>query len=146
MAMQIQGQISTYGTKASIERFTSKAPIQSGTTTQVGFGRKAPEKDSWCYASPWYSFHSDNLDEEVRDFLIAHAQVGDVLASVDPERRFSFFTLSPIGDGDEETFACILSHDTLKALSTIGVDLQIAPATVMPEAPYWHRAGNELPP
>lgn len=135
--MRILGQISIYGTKASLERFASMASIPSGTTKQVGLKRKVPETDSWCYASPWYCFRFENLDEEMCDFLIAHAQLGNALAIPDPERRYAFFTLCPVDQSDDETFACLLSRETLQVLSSLGVAFQIAPESVMPDAPYW---------
>lgn len=135
--LRILGQISIYGTKASIDRCASIAPIPGGTVTQIGLARKVPDADSWCYASPWYRFRLDAIDGEVRDFVAAHAQLGDALAVRDAGITYAFFTLCPVEQSDEESLACVLSRETLQALSCLGVGLQIAPASVMPDAPYW---------
>lgn len=135
--LRILGQVSIYGTKASIDQCASIAPIPTGAITQIGLMRKIPDVDSWCYASPWYRFHLDVIDDEVRDFIAAHAQLGDALAVRDAGIAYAFFTLCPVEQSDEESLACVLSRETLQALSRLGVGLQIAPASLMPDAPYW---------
>lgn len=144
--LRILGQISIYGTKASIERFVSIAPIPTGKIVQAGLKRTIPEIDSWCYASAWYGFRLDTLDEEVFNFLIAHAQVGHGLATRDPELRYAFLTLCPVNQSADETFAFVLGHETVQALSSLGVSFQIAPESVMPEMPYWVPDSNKKPP
>lgn len=134
---RILGQISIYGRKASIDRCALVAPISGSTITQIGLMRKVPDADSWCYASPWYRFHLDLIDAEVRDFIAAHVQLADALAARDAGIDYAFFTLCPVEQSDEECLACVLDRETLQALSGLGVGLQIAPALVMPDAPYW---------
>lgn len=135
--LRVLGQLSIYGTKASIDRFAAVAPIPSAKITQVGLKRKVPEVDSWCYASPWYRFRIEAIDDEVRNFLLNHRQVGTGLASRDPDLRYAFFTLCPVGQSDDETFGCLFGHETLQALSGLGVSFQIAPESLMPEAAFW---------
>lgn len=135
--LRIIGQISIFGTKESIERCASVAPIPFGKTTQIGLKRRVPDADSWCYESPWYCFHLDMIDLEVRDFIVAHSQLRDSLAVRDLGIIYAFFTLCPVGQSFEESFACVFEHETLYALSSLGLGLQIAPASAMPDAPYW---------
>lgn len=139
---RILGQVSIYGTRSSIDRCASIAPISSGTITQIGHMRKVPDADSWCYASPWYRFHLREIDDEVRDFVAAHSQIGDALAVRDSGITYALLTLCPVEQSDEESFGCVLSRETLHALSCLGVGLQIAPASVMPDAPYWACKGE----
>jgi hypothetical protein len=135
--LRILGQISIFGTKASVERIASATPIPGGKITQIGLARRIPEPDSWCYESPRYRFHQDAIDSEVRDFVAAHARLGQALIEPDAGLKYAFFTLCPVEQSYEEEFACVLSKETLKALSDLGVALQVAPEPVMPDAPYW---------
>ncbi len=50
--LQILGQISIWGTKASLERLASIASIPSAVTKQVGLKRRVPETDSWVLCVP----------------------------------------------------------------------------------------------
>ncbi|MFC5770694.1 hypothetical protein [Thauera sinica] len=140
---RILGQISIYGRKASVDRCALAAPIPGSTITQIGLMRKIPDVDSWCYASPWYRFHLDLIDAEVRDFIAAHAQLAGAFSACDTGIDYAFFTLCPVEQSDEECFACVLDRETLQALSGLGVGLQIAPALVMPDVPYW--VGEKVP-
>lgn len=135
--LRILGKISIYGTQAGLERLASVAPILDGAIKQVGNSRKVPEIDSWCYASPWYRFRIDTMDEEVRNFLDTNAQLGKVLNSSDTGIEYAVISLCPVGQNEQETFACLFSHETLDVLASIGFALEIAPASVLPNAPYW---------
>lgn len=135
--LRILGEISVYGSAASLERLVSTASIQNGVLKQIGTLRKVPDKDFWCYASPRYRFHADTLDEEVRGFLTAHKRLGEALAINDAGIRYALFTLCPVDQSYEEAFACLLGKDTLRVLSDLGLALEIAPESVMPEAEYW---------
>ena len=135
--LRIIGQISVYGTKASVERCASIAAIPEGVIKQMGLMRKVPEANSWSYESPLYRFHLDVIDKEIQDFIAAHGQLGNALAEDDPGITYAFFTLCPVDQSYEENFACVFSRETLHSLSCLGLALQIAPASVMPEAPYW---------
>jgi hypothetical protein len=137
---RVLGQISIYGTKASIDRCASVAQIPNGTIKQIGLKAKIPPLDEWLYASPLYRFrfdHLDTMDHEIRDFLAAHLKVSDALASRDTEIEYALFTLCPVEQSYEESFAGILSRETLKMLVDMGLDLEISPEAIMPDAAYW---------
>ncbi|TAL26799.1 MAG: hypothetical protein EPN97_18845 [Alphaproteobacteria bacterium] len=136
---KLLGRIDIDGTKASIDKCALIASIPSGTIKQIGLKRKVPIVDAWLYASPWYRFHLDTMDDEIRDFLTAHSRVGDALAARDAGIAYAFFTLCPVETKDEGSFAGIFSLETLKLLASMGLELQISPATVMPDSPYWKR-------
>ena len=136
--LRILGNIEIYGTKASLERLISIDPIPNSVLQPIGTKRKVPDTDSWCYGSPSYRFREIiTLDEEVRDFLIAHERVGDVLAERDWGIEHAIFTLCPVEQSYEETFACLLSCETLQILVRMGLSLQIAPASIMPDVGFW---------
>lgn len=136
--LRILGNIEIYGTKASLEQLVSVDPIPNSILKQIGTKRKIPDKDLWCYGSPSYRFREiTTLDEEVRDFLIAHERLGDVLAVRDPGIQYAIFTLCPVEQSYEETFACLISCETLQILVRMGLALQIAPASVMPDVDFW---------
>jgi hypothetical protein len=135
--LRILGQFSIFGTKASVGRIASTTPIPEGRIVQIGLARRVPEPDSWCYESPRYRFHQEEIDDEVRDFISVHARLGPALKKADAGLKYAFLTLCPVEQSNEEEFACVLSHETLQALSALGVALQIAPEPVMPDAPYW---------
>lgn len=137
MEMRILGLLSIYGSKSSLERIKSVAPIPLGKLGQIGLKRQVPEPDSWCYSSPYYRFHLEKLDEEVRAFLDKHAHLGKALSLHDKAISYALLTLIPVELGDEETFACMLSHETIQTLSHLGVGLEISPEASMPDAPYW---------
>jgi hypothetical protein len=135
--LRILGQLSLFGTKVSVEGVASLTPIPRGLVKQIGLKRKPPETDHWCYESPLYRFHPETIDEEVRDFAFAHARLGEALANQELGITHAFLTLCPVEQSLEEEFACVLSAETLRAILHLGVGLQIAPAKVMPDAPYW---------
>ena len=136
--LRILGKISVYGTGAALEHLASTAPIPSGDLRQIGTLRKVPDKDIWCYGSPWYAFRTETLDEEVRNFLAAHKQLGIALATTSHGGiRHALFTLCPVAQTYEDTFACLFEKETLGVLLNLGLSMEIAPEAVMPEAPYW---------
>ena len=135
--LRILGRISIYGRKASVERLAASGGIPSGEMAQVGQKRGTPEADSWCYASPWYRFHADALDEETSDFLTAHSGLRSSLALSDHGIRYAMFTFCPVEQSEEEVFAFLLNRGTLELLSDLGLALEVSPAAVMPETRYW---------
>jgi len=134
---RILGNISIYGTRSNLEKLVSTGPMPNSSIRQIGSLRKEPEIDSWCYSTQWYCFSADTLDEEVRDFLIAHERLGDVLEVPEIGAGQALFTLSPVGQDSDCLFSCLLSHQTLCTLSALKLSLQIAPASVMPNVAYW---------
>jgi hypothetical protein len=130
-------QISIYGTKSILTSCASIANLQGGTLSQIGQKRKIPDSDSWCYASPWYRLHFELLDEEIFDYISSNKKIGDALAIHENSVSYAFLTLCPVGQTSKENLACIFTQKTLKSISDIGIDLQIAPASAMPDAPYW---------
>jgi len=136
---RLLGRIDIDGTRASVDKCASVAQIPNGTIMQIGLKAKVPPVDAWLYASPWYRFRFDANDQEVRDFLAAHSKVGDALALGDAGIEYAFFTLCPVEQSYEENFAGTFSNQTLKLLANMGLGLQVSPAAVMPDAPYWKR-------
>lgn len=47
-----------------------------------------------------------------------------------------YITLSPVEQSYDETFACLLSHETLKTLVLMGLSFQIAPSSVRSNIEY----------
>jgi hypothetical protein len=136
--LRILGNIEIYGSKASLEQLITVDPIPNSILKQIGTKRKIPDKDSWCYGSPSYRFREIiTLDEEVHDFLTAHERLGDVLANRNAGIEYAIFTLCPVDQSYEETFACLLSCETLGLMVNMGLSLQIAPASVMPDVDFW---------
>lgn len=136
--LRILGRISIDGTRSAVDRLASTEPIPGGKIWQTGLKRKIPDVDSWCYESPLYRFHGiETLDNEVQEFVLAHARLGELLTKSSEGVKYAFFTLYPVAQSAEESFACTLSCDTLQAISRLCVGLQIAPGSVMPDAPYW---------
>lgn len=135
--LRILGKISIFGTMAGLNRLVSAGSISGGILQQVGTSRKNPDTDSFCYGSSWYDFRADTLDEEVRNFLTANAQLRHVLAVRDPGIRYAIFTLCPVNESYEDNFACLFNQETLQVLLDLGLALEIAPASVMPDAAYW---------
>lgn len=142
--MRILATISIYGTKASLERLISVAPILNGTLKQAGQSRKVPEADLWHYCSPWYEFHNESLNQEILNFLLSHARLGSALGQDDLEIKYATFTLCPVDQSYEETFSFLFTSDTLKALIQTGLSLEMAPASVMPAAAYWVKVKSSL--
>lgn len=138
--LRVLGNIQIYGSSSGLEGMVSVAAIPNGDLQQVGTKRKEPDKDSWCYASPWYRFRLDVLDEEVFDFLVAHKKIEAFLKANRKSIEYALFTLCPVNQSHEEIFACLIGNESLGMLSRVGLDLEIAPASVMPEASYWKEA------
>ncbi len=134
---KLLGRIEIHGTKDAVDKCVSVAPIPDGTITQTGLKRKLPETGAWLYASPWYRFHPDTMDHEIRDFLAAYLKIGDALAVRDVGIEYAFLTLCSVEQSHEESFAGIFSLEALQLLTNMGLELQIAPAAIMPDAPYW---------
>ena len=135
--MRILGKITFFGTKTSLDLLASSAPFTNSVFEQVGALRKVPDLDSWCYGTPWYRFRFEQLDEDVRRFLLAHETLLGTSIFRDAEIKYSIFTLSPITQNPDEAFSCFFDTKTLEKLLVLGLALEIAPASVMPDAPYW---------
>jgi len=135
--LRILGRIELYGTKEALARVASVAPIQNGAMIQIGLERKVPDVNHWTYKSPRYQFHLEEIDNEIRAFVIAHSQLGQALPDKHNEITHAFLTITPVEQTEGELFACDLSAETVLAISSLGIGIQIAPAEVMPEAPFW---------
>lgn len=135
--MRILARVSIYGTKKTLGKICVGAPILNGVLEPVGLARKVPDLDSWCYASPWYRFHHDKIDEELGDFLTVNVGLEDFVATDGKGIVAGVVSLCPVGEGFEERFACVLTQRTLRLLLRTGLDFEVAPASVMPEVPYW---------
>ena len=133
-------QLAVYGDKPSVERVASFASFSTGTITRTGTMRKIPDPDSWCYSTAWYRFDLDSINEELRDFLFVHGRVRDVTITVGI--TYAFLTLCPVEQSYEHTFACVLERETLEAIWQLGLALQIAPASTMPDAPFWNSGAS----
>jgi len=142
--LRILGKISIFGTEAAVQQVASIASIQNSVLQQVGIARSKPDVDFWCYGSSWYSFRSCSFDDEILNFLVMHERLGDALETVSAGVKYAFFTVCPVGQSDEEIFACMYSVETLRKLSYLGLALEIAPASVMPDAPYWLRLDQSM--
>jgi hypothetical protein len=138
--LRILGQLAIYGSKASVERLASVAPMPSWKLEQLGKKKKAPDPDLWSYASPWYRFHDEHLSGECADFLRAHEGLEAGLGTDEPGIRHAMLTLCPVEQNDEEMFACLLDRSTLELLSRLRLALEISPASVMPNVEYWRRS------
>jgi hypothetical protein len=134
---RLLGRICIYGTKVSVDKCASIASIPNGTIKQIGLKAKAPPLDAWVYESPLYRFNFDENDHEIRDFLTTHLKVGDALAPRDAGIEYAFLTLIPVVASYEDTFAGIFSCETLRLLANMGLELEISPEALMPDAPYW---------
>jgi hypothetical protein len=135
--LRILGKISIFGTEAAVQQIAAIAPIKNSVLQQVGTARLEPDADFWCYGSSWYSFRPDSLDDEIFNFLVEHERLGDALATVSAGVKYAVLTMCPVGQSEEENFACLYSVDTLRKLSNLGLAMEIAPASVMPDVNYW---------
>lgn len=134
---RILGQISIYGSKSALDSLHNNQILREGTLKQIGLARKVPDIDYWSYASPWYRFRSEKLDDEIQNFLVANKKLGKAIGDIAPGIRYSFFTLSPVAQNEENLFSCLLSNETLEMLSKLHLALEISPASVKPNGAYW---------
>lgn len=140
--LELWGKIYISGTKSCIEKCAAIAPIPNGIIMQLGLKQKVPDTDSWLYQTPLYRFRSDTLDDEIRDFLTAHSHIRDGLYACDTEIKYAFFTIVPVANDPDHSFSTIFRRETLKLLTDIGLELEIAPENLMPDAPYWKPEKN----
>lgn len=136
--LRIIGKISIFGSLEALKQLELSKPIPDSSLQQVGAARPNLLHDLWVYGSQWFSFRFDLLDEELLNYLTAHSSLGPVLATLDKKSiAYAMLTITPVDQTDEEVFSCFLGLKTLNALSNLGLALEIAPAAVMPDAPYW---------
>lgn len=129
--------ISIYGNKLSLRELVSKNAIPNGELNQIGLKRKIQDVDSWCYSSPTYQFTREKFDIEVRDFLIHHLKIGEILKTSREGIQYALFTICPVEQSFEDEFSCLLTRETLDILSNLRLALEVAPAVIMPEVEYW---------
>lgn len=136
--LRIIGRISIFGSLEALKQLELSNPIPDSSIQKVGAARPNILHDLWVYGSHWFSFRSDLLDEELLNYLTAHSSLGPALATLDKKSiAYAMLTITPVDQTDEEVFSCFLGLKTLNALSNLGLALEIAPAAVMPDAPYW---------
>lgn len=138
--LRVLGQLAIYGDRSCVERIASAARIPNASLEPVGRKRRIPETDHWCYASPWFRFRLESLDNEVSDFLAAHQSLAGALSASGAGLRFAMLTMCPVERSSEEAFAFLLSNRTLDQLATLHLALEVSPAELMPDAPYWKDA------
>lgn len=134
---RLLGRIEVYGTKASLDNFVSLAPMPNWELAQIGLKKKIPELDAWTYSSPFYRFDVQTSDEDIYDFIAAHGKIGDALKERYSDIEYAFFTLVPVIESYEDSFAGIFSCKTLALLSNMRLELQISPEATMPAAEWW---------
>ena len=136
--MYIVGNIKIYGTLSALEFISKKHLIRNGLLQRVGSERKPPDQNSWRYGTPNYQFGNIiTLDEDVHDFLTDHIQLESVLNHTIEGVTSSVFTLMPIDQSFEHMFSCLLTRKTLRIMMRIGLDFQISPEVIMPDAVHW---------
>lgn len=135
--LRVLGQIAVYGNKEALDRIASIAQVRGATLAAVGQKRRVPDTDFFCYASPWFRFRLEALDSELGEFLAAHQPLAKALAVRDEGVRHAMLTMCPVEQSSEEMFAFLLSHRTLAKICASNLELEVSPAEVMPEAPYW---------
>ena len=136
--LRILGCICIYGSKASLEPLVQTSAIPSGQMMQLGLKRKIPDVDSWIYSSPYYQFHHyEPLDEELHEFIKSNRRIGNFLIPRNHGIEYAHLKITPVEQSFEEIFSCLLSHKTITLLSELGLGLEISPAVVMPEFPFW---------
>ncbi len=133
--VRVLGRISIFGTSAGLQPLIERHAIPNGVLSRSGQKRKIPDVDAYCYASAWYQFRCESLDDEVRHFLTAHLNLENVARSNEHRVDYALFSLCPVAHN--EVFPCLLSLHNLKLLSRMGLSLEIAPAALMPEFDYW---------
>jgi hypothetical protein len=137
--LRILAQISVYGTKKSIEEIASDAAFNDGKLMQCGLLRKPPVADSWCYSTAWYRFDFDRLDKEILQFLNSHMSIDGVLSKHLNGLEYAMLVLCPVRETFEHEFSFLLSKETLSALCRMGLALELAPATTMPDCQNWSK-------
>lgn len=135
--LRVFGRISLFGTKEIIDVIASYVSHLPGEVVQVGLKRNVPETNRWCWESPLYRFDLDDMDNDVRSFVMAYAPLGVAIEESGQGLTHAFLTLCPVEQSAEELFACVLGVDTVRAISGLGIGIQISPASVMPDASFW---------
>ncbi|HEY2444852.1 MAG TPA: hypothetical protein VGI20_03855 [Rhizomicrobium sp.] len=135
--MRILGTINVCGNSAGLRPLVGAAAIPNGIYSAVGLKRRIPDVDRWSYKSPLYRFRFDSLDAEVRSFLLAHNAIGPILNADRSGIEFAYFTFCPVAESEDEWFSGYLQSPTLMVLGNLGLGLEIAPESLMPEASYW---------
>lgn len=138
--MRILGRISLFGSKVAIEAIASVIPHVLGSVAQVGHKRKNPDTDYWAWESETYRFDVENLDEQLRSFVSQCAALKKPLETNRAGVRYAYLTLCPVDQTPDELFHCVLNSATVQAIGDLGIGVQVAPATAMPDAPAWKSA------
>ena len=137
LIMRILAHIVITGPRIQLEELSSHSAIQDGKLCQLGLRRTPPPVDSWKYSSPIYQFDAVFLDEDLYSFLLANKRLGKFLHKIRDKVSYAFLSVVPVGQTYEQTFSCLLSQETLSMLTTMGLGLEIAPETLLPEYPFW---------
>jgi len=135
--LRILANINIHGKKSALDPLVFDSVIPNGKLWQTGLKRKIPAVDSWVYESPYYRFHWETLDEELYDFLKEHYLLEARKINEKHGIEYALFTITPVEQSFKETFSCLLSNKMLLFLSRLGLSLEIAPAVIMPEKPFW---------
>jgi hypothetical protein len=140
--LRLLGKISVFGTQHCVEQLSVQKVIADAVTHQIGLSQKIPPKDLWTYATPWYEFGVESLNEGVSNFVETYPLLGDALDKLGSDVRWAILTLCPVGQSDEEAFSCLLNRETMAAITRCRLGLEIAPASVMPEAVLWKKQSS----
>lgn len=88
-----------------------------------------------------YRFDIEKLDEQLRSFVSRHAALAKPLETNHAGIRYAYLTLCPVDQTPDELFHCVLDPATVQAIGDLGLGVQVAPATAMPDAPPWNGSG-----
>ncbi len=135
--LRILARITIFGSKAIAEDVASFVQFHDGELMQCGLRRRPPVKDIWCYSTKWYRFNSSRLNEELLDFLHSHIALKEIIPFRLDNLEYAQLVLCPVGQTFEREFSFYLQREILSTLDGMGLALELAPASVMPEAPYW---------
>lgn len=143
--MRILAQISIYGSQQGIDTVNKTLSGIPMYIEQIGLKKEPPEINRWHLSSPMYQFHWDErFDEEIYNFLTFYQNIKNSNLTSANEIIYSFLTICPVRESKEEDFSYILTKRTLKTLIELGLCIQVAPATVMPEFQFWCNSNHQL--
>jgi len=84
-----------------------------------------------------YEFDIEKIDEQLGSFVSQYAALGRPLEINRAGIRYAYLTLCPVDQTPDEMFHCVLDASTIRTIGSLGIGVQIAPASVMPDALPW---------
>jgi hypothetical protein len=130
-------QLSVWGNDEDIQSLSAQIDGSIGRIVHVGTKSMKPENRCMSFCTPWHEIDNDNVNDGLYSFIEAHKNISALVSESSFNNITLRLTVCPVDETQENSFSCLIGIRTVRKLAELGLEFEISPAVVMPQATYW---------